>query len=43
MIIKVPLYVNNEEWIKLLKSSSMKIVKTMIKINNSTEYSNESF
>ena len=31
MIIKVPLYIKNEDSIKVLKSIAMKMVKTMIK------------
>lgn len=31
MIIKFPLYIKNEDWIKVVKSMAMKMVKTMIK------------
>ena len=31
MIIKFPLYIKNEDWIKVEKSMAMKMVKTMIK------------
>ena len=37
MIRKVPLYSKNKDWIKLVKSMTMKMVETMIKIYNSTE------
>ena len=30
MIIKVPLYIKNEDWIRLVKGMPMKMVKTMI-------------
>ena len=30
MIIKSPLYIRNEGWIKLVKIMTMKMVKTMI-------------
>ena len=43
MIRRVPIYIQNEGWIKLVKSMAMKTVKTMIKIYNSTECSDESF
>ena len=43
MIIKVPLYIKNEDWIKLVKIMAMKMVKTMIKTYSSIECSNESF
>ena len=42
MIIKVPLYITNEAWIKLVKSMEMEMEKTMIKTYSSTECSNES-
>ena len=35
MILKVPLYIKNEDWIKLVKSTAMKMIKTMIKTYNS--------
>ena len=31
MITKFPLYIKNEDWIKVVKSMAMKMVKTMIK------------
>ena len=31
MIIKVPLYIKNEDWIKLVLKMVMKMIKTMIK------------
>ena len=31
MIIKFPLYIKNEDWIKVVKSMAMKMVKTMMK------------
>ena len=43
MIVKVSLYIKNEDWIKLVKSMAMEMVKTMIETNNSTECSNKSF
>ena len=43
MIIKVSLYIKNEDWIKLVKSIAMKIVKTMIKTCNSMECNSERF
>ena len=43
MIIKVPLYIKNEDWIKLVKSMTMKMLKTVMKTYNSMEFSNESF
>ena len=43
MIIKVSLYIKNEDWIKLVKSLAMKIVKTMIKTCNSMECNCKSF
>ena len=41
--MKAPLYINNEDWMKMLKSISFEIVNTMIKTKNSTECSNEIF
>ena len=43
MIIKVPLYIKNEDWIKLVKSMTMKMLKTVMKTYNSMKFSNESF
>ena len=43
MIIGIPLHTKSEDWIKLVKSMAMKMVKTTIKIHNSPECSNESF
>ena len=31
MIIKVPLYIKNEDWVKLVLKMVMKMIKTMIK------------
>ena len=31
MIIKFPLYIKNKDWIKVVKSMAMKMVKTMMK------------
>ena len=35
MIIKIALYIKNKAWIKLVKSITKKMVKTMIKTYNS--------
>lgn len=43
MIIKVSLYIKNKDWIKLVKSMTMKMVNIIIKTKNSTAFSNESF
>ena len=43
MIIKVPLYIKIEDWIKLVKSMAMKTLKTMIKRYNSSECSGKRF
>ena len=37
MIIKVPLYIKNDDWRKMVKSIAMKIVKAMVKIYKSTK------
>ena len=41
--LEVPLYIKNENWLKLVKSMAMKIAETMIRTYNSTECSIESF
>ena len=43
MIMKVPLYIKIEDWIKLVKSMAMKTLKTMIKTYNSSECSGKRF
>ena len=43
MIIKVPLFIENEDCTELMKGITMEMVKTIIETYNSTECSNECF